>query len=128
MGGPPIRHHEARKLPISLENVVQQMRVLAGVHAIHQVVGAHDGLHIGVLDADLEGQQVALAHAPFVDLSIGGGAARLLIVQGEVLDAADHVLGLNGVDVRGGDLAGQDGDLRLWFRRCGRRAARGRSS
>ena len=30
-----------------------------------------------------------------------------------MLDASDHVLGLNGADVRGGNLAGQDGILAL---------------
>ena len=113
--GPPVRHDETRKAPAVLEHVVQQVRILARVHAVHQIVGAHHGLHMGILDGDLECQQVALACPALVDLHVGEGAAGLLIVQGVVLDAADHVPVLNGANVSGGDFSGEDRVLALGF-------------
>jgi hypothetical protein len=70
-------------------------------------------LHIRVLHADLEGQQIALPAAAIVNDRIGGGAAGLLIVEGEMLDAGDDMLGLDRVQMRGCDFARQDGVFAL---------------
>ncbi len=83
VSGPPVGHDEAGELPVAFEDVVEQVVVLAGVDAVHQVVGAHDGLDVGILNADFESEQVAFAHAALVDLGVGGGAAAFLIVEGD---------------------------------------------
>ena len=58
----------------------------------------------------------SLSRAPRSSIcTSASGAAGLLIVQRVVLDAADHVLVLNGANVRGGDFAGQDRVLALGF-------------
>ena len=63
---PPIRHDEAREPPVAFKNVIQKMLVLTGIRAIHEIVGAHYRLHVGVFDADFESQQVTLARAAFI--------------------------------------------------------------
>ena len=67
----------------------------------------------GVLDADLEGEQVGLAARTLVDDCVCRGAAGFLIVKGEVLDIADDVLRLDGRDVGGRDFSGEDGVFTL---------------
>ena len=82
------------KPEILLQNLVEQVAVLAGVVAVHQVVGAHHGSRAGLLHGDLERQQVGLAHGALVDLDVDDVAAGLLVVERVVLDVADDALSL----------------------------------
>ena len=91
------------------------MAVFAVVLAVGQVIGTHHRLHIGVLDADFEGKQVGFAASAVIDDGVGGGAAGFLVVEGEMLDVGNDVLGLDGVEVGGRDFAGEDGVFALGF-------------
>jgi len=116
--GPPVGHDKSRKAPASLEHVVEQVAVLAIVLAVGQVIGAHDRLHIRVLDANFEGQQIALSAAALVDDDIGRRAPALLVVKGKMLDAAHNMLGLDGVDMRSRDFAGENGVFAFGLKRA----------
>ncbi len=115
---PPVRQDETLEAPIAFQNVIEQVRVLAGIHAVHQIVGAHDRLHVGVLETNLKGQQIALASRAVIDLDVHGGAGGFLIVQCEVLDARDHVLVLDGPKMRSRDLPRQHRILALGLERA----------
>ena len=115
MRGPPVGHDVAGEVPVALEDVIEQMAVFAVVLAIREVVRAHHGLDVRVLDADFKGQKIRFAGAALIDDDVGGGAARFLVVESEVLDASHDVLRLNGANVGGGDFSGEDGVFALGF-------------
>jgi hypothetical protein len=102
-----------------LEDLVDQVVVLARVGAVDVVVGAHHGAGVRLLDRGLEVRQVDLAQRALVDLlvdehpvaldrrrperlarSAGVRQRRgaLLVVGGEVLDVGDHALRLQPAD------------------------------
>src|SRR6516164_2631861 len=107
MGASPIGQYESFKLTIPFQKIGKQIFVLAGVIAIKAVVGAHHARRIGLLYANLEREQVALARGALVDVHVDGVAPALLIVEREMLDVAKHMLRLNAFDYRGNHLAGQ---------------------
>ena len=94
------------------------MTILAGVSAIHEIVGAHHHLRLGILESDLEGQQVTLPCGTFINHGIGLRASGFLIVHGEMLWARDHILVLDGLEVRRGDPPCQNGILALGLKRA----------
>lgn len=59
----------------------------------------------------LEGRKVDLSHRAFVSVRAGGVPVVLLVVQREVLYLGGHVLGLQPLHPRGGQLPGQVGVL-----------------
>ena len=115
MRAAPVRDDEAREPPLLLQYLVKQVVVLARVVAVHQVVGAHERARAGFLEGDLEGQQVALAHGPFVHLDVDEAAAVLLVVESVMLDVADDTLLLEPLHVRAHHAAGQDRVLAAVF-------------
>ena len=93
VGGPrgavrraPVGHDPALEAPLGLQDVVQEMGVLAGVDAVHLVVGTHHAADAGLFHNDLEGQQVDLAQRAFIDAHVDPVAIGLLGVGHEVLD------------------------------------------
>ena len=80
------------KPEVLLQDLVEQVVVLAGVVAVDEVVGAHHRRRLGDSDGDLEGEQVGLAHGPLVEQDVHDGASGLLIVERIVLDVAHDVL------------------------------------
>ena len=92
VGRAPVGDDPALELEVLLQDLVEQVVVLAGVVAFDEVVGAHDAGGVGDADGDLEGEQVGLAHGFLVEQNVDDGAAGLLIVEGIVLDVAHHVL------------------------------------
>lgn len=125
-GGDPVRHDKTLEAPFAFEDVVEQVVVGAGVGTVHQVIGAHHGLHAGFFESDFEGEQVALAGAALIDDCICIKALCLLVVEGEVLDVGQNVLVLDAAEVGRVGQAGEDGIFSLGLKGAARPAARGR--
>ena len=111
VGAAPVGHHEALEAPLVPEDLLQEMLVLVGVGPVDAVIGGHDGLGLALLDSDLEAGQIDLPQSALVHDGVGGHAAQLLGVGGEVLGAGGHTIGLDASDVAGGHLACQVGVL-----------------
>nr|GEU28380.1 hypothetical protein [Tanacetum cinerariifolium] len=105
--GAPVGHHVAFISPVLFQYAVQQVVVLARVHAVQTVVRAHDGPGIGLLQHELERQQVGHAVAGVVETRVQHEAARLLVVHGKVLHGGDHVVRLDAPDLLRHHGAGQ---------------------
>ena len=115
VGGPrgavrraPVGHDPALEAPLGLQDVVEEMGVLAGVDAVDLVVGAHHAADAGLFHGDLEGQQVDLAQRPFIDAHVDPVAIGLLGVGHEVLDGRNDALRLDSAHLRRHHAAGQD--------------------
>ncbi len=120
----PVGENPALELEVLLEDLIQQVVVLAGPVAIHEVVGAHHGGGIGDSDGDLEGQQIGLAHGLLVELRVDDVASGLLIVDRVVLDVAHHVLRTSRPSSGIRSWFRPEPDLRPRTRSCGRCAVR----
>ena len=99
--------------PESLERR-QSGRVLARVHRVDPVVGAHHRPHVPLLHRGAESGEIDLRKRPLGHLvadRIGAQrlaeAVDLLIVARVVLDLRDHVLALDATDLGGGQRRGQ---------------------
>ena len=94
VGSSPVGDDQAVKAPLRAQDIRQQVRVLVGVRAVDEVVGAHDGARVGTAAHNFEGGEVDFAHRTFVDDRVRGHAAQLLGVDGEVLGACRGSRGL----------------------------------
>src|ERR1700722_6942888 len=91
VGPAPIGEYESFEVPVFLQEIVEEVFVLAGIVAVETIVGAHDGGDVGLLDPDLEGEKIALSGRALVDIDVDGVAATLLIVEGVMLDIAEDM-------------------------------------
>ncbi len=107
IGAAPVGHHEALEAPLIPEDLLEQMRILVSIHAVDPVVGGHDGLGATLLHRDLKPGEIDLPQRPLVHDGIGGHAAQLLGVGGEVLGAGGHAIFLDAPDIAGRHLARQ---------------------
>jgi hypothetical protein len=64
---------------------------------------------MALFNANLEGQQIALARRPLGDGDVDRVAPALLVVERVVLDVADHVLRLRALNEPRDQRSGQDG-------------------
>ena len=114
--GPAVGDHMALEAPAAPEDVFQQCLAAAAGLAVGTVVGPHDGLHPGVLDAGLEGGEIGFLHV------LGGGHGVKLVpqalrpaVDGEMLGAGGGFHGfaaaLEAPDVGFAQLGGEEGVL-----------------
>ncbi len=115
MGSAPVGEDEAFEAPGVFEDVVEEVLVFAGPVAVDLVVGAHDGGCVGDVEADFEGEEIGLAHGALVEDGVDDVAAGLLVVEGVVLDVADHVLGLHALHELADHGSGEDGVFALVF-------------
>ena len=106
--GVPVGDDESLEAPGLLQQLVEQVVVLAGPVAVHLVVGAHDHAGLALQHGDLEGEQVGLAHDARAHLHVADVAPGLLIVDGVVLEISDDLLALLALDHLGHHLAGED--------------------
>ena len=111
VGSSPVGDDQAVKAPLRAQDIRQQVRVLVGVRAVDEVVGAHDGARVGTAAHDLEGGEVDFAHRPFVDDGVRGHAAQLLGVDGEVLGACCGSHGLYSLHEGRSHGSGEEGVL-----------------
>ena len=79
--------------------------MLAAVHAVESVIGAHDGPGLRRLYRDFEAAQVDFAQGPIIDDGVHVHAAKLLVVHRKVLEAGANALRLNAVNQARGNLA-----------------------
>ena len=103
LDGSPIRHHPARKTPIALQDVVQEVIVPAGVGAVDAIIGAHHRAGTSTLECDLKREEIALPHRCFADVGGEHRSAGLLIVERVVLYGRDDVLVLHAADHGAGE-------------------------
>ena len=90
----PIGNDETLISPILFEGIVQGVGVLTSVVAVDAVIGAHHRAWARDLDADVEGEKIALLHGTFRDDRVHDVSTGLLVVDGEMLDVANDVLRL----------------------------------
>lgn len=108
MLGIPVRHDETLETKLALQDVVLEVRVLAGLRVVDLVVRAHDGTSTGA-DSIGKGPQVELVQSLVVNigadgideakvLKVAGLAEVLLLVQNKVLGASNDTSILNTTD------------------------------
>ncbi len=111
VGGGPVRHHHPVEAPLLLRHVGVEEAVLGHVLAVGQVVGVHDGPHVGLLHRRLEDGKVDLPLGALVDDRIDVVAVELGVVAHEVLDRRADALRLDALDVAHGDARREEGVL-----------------
>ena len=111
VGAAPVGDDGAVKAPLVAEDVLEQMLVLVGIDAVHEVVGAHDGHRVGLASDDLKPGEVDLAQRALVEDGVGRLAAHLLAVYGKVLGAGPDTVALDAAHKGGSHLAGEVGVL-----------------
>jgi len=93
VGRAPIRQDESFETGGLLQNIVQNVTVLAGPVAVDLVVRAHYRGNIRILDGDFKRQQIGFPHDPLVRHDdVADIAAGLLIVERIVLHIAQDAL------------------------------------
>ena len=115
VGAAPIGNHEAFEAPLLLEDVVEQVRVLGAIQAVHLVVCRHHRPHTGLLHGRLERREVDLLEGPFVDLLVDAMPFEFLIVGGEMLHAGDDALALHALDIADNESRGEIGIFAVPF-------------
>ena len=103
----PVADNHAVEAPFSLEDVAEKALVVAVELAVPEVVGAHYRPGSAVHDSRLERGQVDFIEGAVVHHRVGGGAARFLIVHGEVLHARGNSVALHALNIGHHELAGQ---------------------
>ena len=74
---------------------LRRCAILAGVDAVHLVIGAHHAADAGLLHGDLEGQQVDLSQRSLIRHHVDPCPIGLLGIRDEVLDGGNDALGLD---------------------------------
>ena len=103
----PVGHDDALVSPLVAQQLGEQPVILAGVHAVDLVVGAHHGPRPRPRDHPVEGAQVHLTQGSLVDVCADPQPVGLLVVDREVLDRRADVPALQSVHPLGRQHAGQ---------------------
>ena len=90
----PVRQYKTLKSPGFFENVVEQIGVFRRVIPVNAIIRGHHHAWLGLLDGDLEGQQIGFAQDTAVQDDIGNVTTRLLVIDSVMLDVADDALRL----------------------------------
>ncbi|CCZ47875.1 predicted protein [Bacteroides sp. CAG:661] len=93
----PVRNDHTVEAPLSFQDVLQEIFVVAAVLALVQVVRAHDGPCLALLHSGLEGRQIDFIQGTVVHHDIQCRAIDFLIVQRKVLDAGRHAVLLHAL-------------------------------
>ena len=99
--------HHAHEAPFIAQHVGEQGFGAAGPGGAQVGVAGHDRGGLALLDRDLKGLEVQLAHSLLVAPDGQGQTVGLLIVQGEVLGVAVDALGGGALDLGRAQLAGE---------------------
>lgn len=105
----PVGDDHAVERPVALEDVVQQVLVVAAMLALVFIVGAHDGPGTALLHRSLEGREVDLVQGTVVDHHVDLMAPQLLVVHGKVLHAGGNPVLLYPLHVRHDHAGRQEG-------------------
>mmetsp|Transcript_102612 Transcript_102612/g.208999 ORF Transcript_102612/g.208999 Transcript_102612/m.208999 type:complete len:514 (+) Transcript_102612:471-2012(+) len=100
--GCPIGHYHALKAHLLLQVALQKFRILAGIGAVHFVVGTHDGADPSI-NSSFERRIIQLPSGAVVDLRVLPHAVRLLLVEGVVLRSGHNALALHTFHVSTGE-------------------------
>ncbi len=103
----PVGEDSAVEAPLVPQHLGQQPVVLAGVHAVDLVVGAHHRPRPGLGHHPPERAQVHLTERPLVDVGADPQPVGLLVVDREVLERRAHVPALQAVNPGGRQHAGE---------------------
>ena len=103
----PVADDRSVESPFTLENVIEQILVVAAMLVLVQIVRTHYGPGTSFLYGSLEGRQVNLVQGPVIHVDIHGMAMRLLIVQGIMLHAGGNAVGLHSPDILSGHFPGE---------------------
>ena len=120
--GAPIRDHHPFISPFALEDLAQQVPVLAGIHTVDAVVRAHHRPGLSLLDDRFKGRQVDLAQGALVHHRAAPVTLELLVVGREMLERGADLLALDAPDVPHADPALPGKDPPSKSRNCARRA------
>ena len=96
----PVGNNHAVEGPVSFQDVVQQVLVVAAMLALIFIVGAHNGPRAALFDRSLERRKVDFVERTVVDDNVDAVAVHLLVVQCEMLDAGGHAVLLHALDIR----------------------------
>jgi len=107
LGREPVRHQQPAPTPLALEDLVVDRPLLGRRDAVDPVVGRHHRPRVGVLDRDLERQQVELAQRPLVHDAVDAVPVGLGLVGDQVLQAGADAVRLQARDVRSSEVTGQ---------------------
>ena len=100
VGTAPVAHHHSVESPFVLQDIVEDILVVAQVLVAIQVVGTHNGPSLCLGNCGLECRQVNLIESTVVDNHVGGVAVHLVVVKGKVLHTGSHAVLLHPLDVR----------------------------
>ena len=103
----PVRHDEPVEAPLAAEDPVDEVGLLAAVDAVDLVVGGHHGPDAGLPYGGFEGGEVDLPQGALGDLGADRHPLVLLVVAGEVLDAAPDPAPLHPLHVGDGEAGRQ---------------------
>src|SRR6266849_10614547 len=106
-----VAHHPSLEAQLLLEDLGQQVRVLAAVGAVYLVVRTHDRAHLTVLYYHCERQRVDFLQRALVELSVYNVPVVLLRVHVVVLGSSNDMMTLDPLEVASGYLPGQYGIL-----------------
>ena len=107
LDGSPVSDHKAVKAPRFAQNFVVQQIVFRAVAAVDLIVGAHDGLRLGLFHCPLKAGKVNLVQGALVHHGVAVHAAGFLVVGGKVLHAGGHIFALHARNIGGGHLGGE---------------------
>ena len=96
----PVTDHHAVEAPLALEDIIQQILVMAVPLALVKVIGAHDRPGAALLHGRPEGGQIDFVEGTVVDSHVVEEARCLLVVQRVVLHARRHIVRLDTLDIR----------------------------
>ena len=99
----PVRHDDPVESPLAAQDAVDQVGLLGAVGPVDLVVGGHHGPDAGLPYGGFERDEVDLPQGPLGDLGADGHPFVLLVVAGEVLDAASDPAPLHPLDVGDGE-------------------------
>ena len=103
----PVARHEPVEAPLVAQHAVEQLLVLAHVLAEGDVVRAHQGADVPLLDGGLERREVDLVQRAVVNVDVDRVAVELLIVEDVMLRLREHRVALDASDRGGHHLAAQ---------------------
>ena len=110
-----VGHDHADEAPFIAEHVGDQRPAAAGPGGAEVGVAGHDGGGAALLDGDLKGLEIELAHRLLIAPDGEGETVGLLIVQSEMLGVAVHALGGGAAHLRRAELAGEQTVLGIVF-------------
>ena len=100
MGPTPVRHDNAIVFPLSLQNIIQQERVMTVVVILPQIIRTHNTPCMRLLYRSLESRKIYLVKSTFTENHICCMAVYLIIIQAEVFYTGRHAIFLKTFDIR----------------------------